>query len=269
MVRKRKTMPKVSSVVEASISAKDKIKGFLSFTTMIPNLVTLLALSCGVSAMRWAVMGKWDFAALFIILAAVFDGLDGRIARMLDATSKFGAELDSLSDFVSFGVAPAFVMYMWSLSVFPKIGWMLALLLSICCALRLARFNTMLEEEPRAHYWDYFFVGLPAPGGAMVAIAPLMLYLDTGNDFFNTPWLVGMFVFVAAVLMASRVPTICVKKVKIRAKDAPFFLVLVAVYLGFLLTQFWLVMSVTTIVYLAIVPFGLLLFYKMKKKHEE
>ena len=130
----------------------------LPFNMIIPNMVTLLALSCGVTAMRFAVQEKWEWAVIAIIMAAIFDGLDGRVARLLQGTSKFGAELDSLSDFVSFGVAPAFVMYYWAMTVYPKIGWMLALLLAICCALRLARFNTMLDEEPRPKYWDYFFV---------------------------------------------------------------------------------------------------------------
>lgn len=241
----------------------------LPFNMIIPNMVTLLALSCGVTAMRFAVQGKWEWAVLAIIMAAIFDGLDGRVARLLQGTSKFGAELDSLSDFVSFGVAPAFVMYYWAMTVYPKIGWMLALLLAICCALRLARFNTMLDEEPRPKYWDYFFVGLPAPGGAWVAIAPLMMYLYEPMALFKSPYFVGAFMFIAAVLMVSRIPTICVKKVKIKARFVPLFLVLVALYVGCLFTQFWLTIGASTMLYLLITPFGLLVFRKMKNANEK
>jgi len=266
MVRKRKNKAEATRVSPAS--ARDKLKDLLPFTVMLPNLVTLLALACGITSMRWAVMDKWELAAFFIILAAVFDGLDGRIARLLDVSSKLGAELDSLSDLVNFGVAPAFVMYLWSMSVFPQFGWALALLLAICCALRLARFNIMLEEGPHQPYWDYFFVGLPAPGGAAVAIAPLMLYLATDFEFCRNPVLVSIFVLVAALLMASRVPTICVKKVKIKTQQAPLFLLLVAIYLGFLFAQFWLVISLSTLIYLALVPVGVRAFMRMKAKYE-
>ncbi len=246
---------------------KNRIKE-LPFNMIIPNVVTLLALSCGVTAMRWAVQGKWELAVVAIILAAIFDGLDGRVARLLQGTSKFGAELDSLSDFVSFGVAPAFIVYHWAMLAYPKIGWILALMFAICCALRLARFNTMLDEEPRPPYWNYFFVGLPAPGGAMVAIAPLMLYLYEPLAVFASPWFVGFFMFLAAILMASRIPTICIKKLKIPAKCMPLLLVSAALYVGCLFTQFWLTMSVSTILYLMMTPFGGIVFAKMKKSYE-
>lgn len=246
---------------------KNRIKE-LPFNMIIPNVVTLLALSCGVTAMRWAVQEKWELAVVAIILAAIFDGLDGRVARLLQGTSKFGAELDSLSDFVSFGVAPAFVMYHWAMLNYPKVGWILALMLAICCALRLARFNTMLDDEPRPSYWNYFFVGLPAPGGAMVAIAPLMLYIYEPSGIFASPWFVGIFMFLAGALMASRVPTICIKKLKISAKYMPMILVAAALYVGCLFTQFWLTMSISTILYLLMTPVGVAVFAKMKKSYE-
>ncbi len=246
---------------------KNRIKE-LPFNMIIPNVVTLLALSCGITSMRWAMQEKWELAMIAIILAAIFDGLDGRVARLLQGTSKFGAELDSLSDFVSFGVAPAFIMYHWGMLQFPKIGWILALMLAICCALRLARFNTMLDDEPRPPYWNYFFVGLPAPGGAMVAIAPLMLYLYEPSEVFISPWFVGAFMFISGYLMASRVPTICIKKLKVSAKYMPLLLILAALYVGCLFSQFWLTMSISTILYLLMTPFGVVVFARMKKSYE-
>ena len=204
---------------------KERLKEALPIRFILPNIVTLCSLCCGVTAMKAAVSGNWNMAGFLIFIAAIFDGLDGRVARLMNGSSKFGAELDSLSDFISFGVSPAFVMYFYALKDYPKFGWMLALLLAICCALRLARFNTMLEVKHKP-YWDYFFTGIPAPAGAMVAIFPLSLSLCDGSvALFHNFWFSAFMVFFSAVFMASRVPTICLKKIKIKTSLIPLVLI--------------------------------------------
>lgn len=253
---------------EKSFARKSKLKAVLPINFILPNLITLFSLACGMTAMSSAVEGRWELAAALILLAAVFDGLDGRVARLLGSTSKFGAELDSLADFISFGVSPAFVMYLWSLDSYPNMGWAVSLVFAICCALRLARFNTMLEDENRPRYWDYFFTGMPAPAGAVVGIIPLMMWLYSSPLIFVNTWFVSCFLLLAAFLMASRVPTLCIKKLKIRAKDAPLLMIVMAVYVGFMLTEFWLVVSLSAFVYLCLIPFGVHLFNNMKKEYE-
>ena len=162
---------------------------------MFPNMVTMANLAAGLSSMQFAFWGNWTMAVICIAMAAIFDALDGRVARMFNVSSKFGAELDSLSDLVSFGVAPGFVLYRWTMvqdaivlgdKAPDMIGvpWVIALFLAMCCALRLARFNTMLEVK-QPPYWTHFFTGLPAPGGAYVALFPLIFYLWTGAEFLR------------------------------------------------------------------------------------
>lgn len=146
----------------------------LPFRKLAPNMVTMMALCSGVTSMRYTMQEDWVKAVICIFLAAFFDGLDGRVARMLKGSSKFGAELDSLSDFVSFGVAPSLLMYQWTLFDLPKFGWFFCLLFSIGMSMRLARFNTMLEAEPQPEYWHHFFVGVPAPAAAALGIFPVL-----------------------------------------------------------------------------------------------
>ena len=150
----------------------------LPFRKIAPNIVTMLALCAGVTSIRYSIAENWAMAVICIFLAAFFDGLDGRVARMLKGSTKFGAELDSLSDFVSFGVAPAILMFQWTLFDLPKFGWFFCLLFAIGMSMRLARFNTMLDEDPQPEYWHHFFVGVPAPAAAALAIMPIMMTFD-------------------------------------------------------------------------------------------
>lgn len=249
--------------------SKEKLREALPLKFIVPNIVTLCSLACGATAMRAAVLGQWTAAAALIIVAAFLDGLDGRIARMMSGTSKFGAELDSLSDFVSFGVSPAFVMYFYSLDTYPKIGWVLSLLLAICCALRLARFNTMLDEEKKP-YWDYFFTGIPAPAGASIAILPLVLSCYEHNvAAFQSFWFSAACVFFSAIFMASRVPTLCLKKLKVRTAFVPLLLITATCYVALLFADFWLAISGGIICYITFIPIGMIIFYQMKKKYKE
>src|SRR6267154_1748386 len=168
----------------------------LSINRMIPNILTLLALCAGMTAIRFAINGQFEAAVIAIIVAGVFDGLDGRVARLLKSTSPFGAQLDSLSDFICFGVAPGVMLYIWALS----------LLYAICCGLRLARFNTQLDVE-LPPYAAYFFTGVPAPGGAGLVLVPMYLAFEFGDEFFRSPFFNGIVMIAVAALMVSRVPT--------------------------------------------------------------
>lgn len=166
-----------------------RIRG-LSINKLIPNILTLLALCAGLTSIRFAVHGMWKEAVIATVLAAILDGLDGRVARLLQGTSKFGAELDSLSDFVSFGVAPAMVLYFWTMQGAGGFGWALVLLFSVCCALRLARFNTMIGEPDLPPYAYNFFTGVPAPAAAGLVLMPILLVIGLAAAFLVTePWL--------------------------------------------------------------------------------
>ena len=178
----------------------------LSVNRMVPNVLTLLALCAGMTAMRFAMGGNFEGAVFAIIAAGIFDGLDGRMARLLKATSSFGAELDSLSDFVSFGVAPAVVLYLWTMSELHVLGWVIVLLFAVCCALRLARFNTEASAAVPA-YAAPFFSGAPAPAGAGLVMIPMFLSFEWGDGLFRSPYLNAVTITGIALLMVSKVPT--------------------------------------------------------------
>ena len=227
---------------------------------VLPNLVTLAALSVGLTSIRFAIEGKFEIAVLAVIVAAVLDGLDGRLARALRGTSRFGAELDSLADFVDFGVAPALILYFSSLQRIPSLGWFAALVFVIAAALRLARFNTMLADPDRPAWHGNFFTGMPAPAGAIVGLLPLYVQLSS----FVSPGTrlpVGLdigFVILVAFLMASRIPFFSGKKIG-RIPREWFMAILfgVAATLLLLATFPMEMMIVLSIAYLATVPFAL------------
>ncbi len=252
-------------MLKNTVAARRKLKD-LPFNKIAPNMVTLFALCAGVSSISYSAQAKWEHAVIAVFIAAIFDGLDGRVARLLRGTTKFGAELDSLSDFVSFGVAPAILVYFWTMKSVGGIGWVLCLMFSMCMALRLARFNTMLDAEPAPHYWSHFFVGVPAPAAAVCALIPVMLNLEFGSQIFKNTILNGSFLFIISCLMVSHIPTVSLKKLRI-----PVFLVvpvmlMVALYAGFIVSQPWLTISVSAIVYLLSIPAGVYMFFKFKKE---
>lgn len=227
---------------------------------VIPNLVTLAALSMGATSIRFAFEGKFETAVLAIIVAAILDGLDGRLARALRGTSRFGAELDSLADFVDFGVAPALILYASSLHRIPSFGWFAALVFIIAAALRLARFNTMLEDPDRPAWHANFFTGMPAPAGAIVGLLPLYVQLSS----FVAPGTrlpVGLdigFVILVAFLMASRIPFFSGKRIgRIPREWFMAILFAVAVTLLLLATFPMEMMIGLSIVYLATTPFAI------------
>lgn len=227
---------------------------------VIPNLVTLLAISLGLTSIRFAAEGKFETAAIFIVLAAVLDGLDGRLARALDGTSRFGAELDSLADFVDFGVAPAFLLYFWSLHEIRSFGWFAALVFAIAAALRLARFNVMIDDPNKPAWHVQFFVGMPAPAGAIAAMLPIYLSYSVFGlpEGRITVVLEILYVLGIAFLMASRIPHFSGKQIG-RVKREYFIVVLFAVAVFILaLASFPMeVLIALTVSYLALLPLAI------------
>ncbi len=249
---------------------------------IFPNAVTMLALAFGVSSINMSLWGNWKMSVLFIILAGVFDFLDGKVARLLGVSSKFGAELDSLSDFVSFGVAPGLLMYQWTMDAHYRlmalhnisykpmavgIAWCFILFLAMCCAARLARFNTMLDEK-QPDYWTHFFMGVPAPAGGALAMLPLIMWLACDGKllFLRTPWFAGFFVVFAGVMMASKIPTLCLKHIHIDKDYASFLIIMLLLLIAGLMTYTWIVLSLIGVAYLLSIPAGIMLFLKLKKK---
>src|SRR3954470_1956324 len=186
-----------------------------SINRLIPNMLTLFALCAGLTSIRFALDQRWEQAVLAILFAAVFDALDGRIARLLDSSSKFGAELDSLSDFVSFGVAPSVVLFMWTMQDVKGIGWALTLLFSSGMALRLARFNTKLDNADLPAWHSRFFTGVPAPAAAGLVLIPLIASLEFPLDILRRPFLVDPVMLAVAGLAVSRIPTFSFKRLKV------------------------------------------------------
>lgn len=223
--------------------------------SLIPNAITVLAICAGMSALRFAILGRWEGAVLAVLIAGVLDGLDGRMARLLKGTSKFGAELDSLSDIVCFGVAPAVIMYTWVLRDVKGIGWLIALIFTTTMALRLARFNTMSADEDvdNEEKRDYF-AGIPAPASAALALWPMILYFQTGIEFLKDPVFCIIYLGVIAALTVSSIPTFSFKKMSIKREFVLFYLLGISILATLLVTQIWATMSVVGLLYIMTIP---------------
>ncbi len=229
----------------------------LSVNRMVPNVLTLLALCAGMTAIRFAVNGDFQYAVFAIIAAGIFDGLDGRLARLLKATSQFGAELDSLADFVSFGVAPAAVLYLWTMAALHSIGWAIVLFFAVCCALRLARFNTQLAADPPP-YAANFFSGAPAPAGAGLIMLPMFISFEWGGGWADwiarSPYLNAVWISGVALMMVSTIPTVSLKRIRIPHRFVIPTLLGIGVMAGFFTTAPWPTLTFVGAVYLASVP---------------
>ena len=226
--------------------------------TLAPNLITLLALCAGLTAIRIAVEGKLEWALAAIVFAALLDGIDGRIARMLKGTSRFGAELDSLADFVNFGVAPALILYFWGLHELGNAGWIAALVFAICAGLRLARFNVMIEDPDRPAWAGNFFVGVPAPAGAITVLLPIYLFFLGVPQSIVVAWITLAYTLAIAFLMVSRLPVFSGKQFGGRVapdKVLPIF-VCVVLFIALLIAYPWPVLMIGTLAYLISLPFG-------------
>jgi len=240
----------------------------LSLNRMIPNILTLLALCAGMTAIRQGIAENYKSAVVAIIVAGILDGIDGRIARLLKGTSEFGAELDSLSDFVSFGVAPALLMYVWTLHSLLSVGWVVALLFAVCCALRLARFNTQLGAELPPYAYN-FFTGAPAPAGAGLAIIPMLLQFEFGWDGFRSPLLGAAVLAVVAALMVSRVPTFSLKQLHIPREWVLPVLLGIGALAALATTEPWATLLVIGFVYIGSIPLSIKAFLKLRLAAEE
>ena len=238
----------------------------LSFNRIVPNIITLLALCAGLTAIRYGFAGQWERAVLAVVLAAMLDGVDGRLARLLRGTSDFGAELDSLADAISFGVAPALLMYLWVMHDSGGVGWALCLLHAVCAVLRLARFNTMVGAPDLPHWAHNYFTGVPSPGGAGIAIMPLIFWLYTESPFFTSPIVVGAFLLASSVLMVSRVPVYSGKHMRLKPQQALVLMVGVIAMVGFLVTDPWPTLSLIGILYIGLIPVSALSFQRLKKR---
>ena len=234
---------------------------------MIPNTLTLLALATGLSSLRFALNERWEMAVLAIVVAAILDGLDGRIARILNGATRFGAELDSLSDFLCFGVAPAMILYLWALTDAGRLGWALVLLFCIGCALRLARFNADIDEPEPPPWHRNFFVGLPSPAGAGLALLPIMLWFQVDASFLRNPWFVGLVMLVVAAMLVSRVRTFSFKKLRIPHRLVLPTMLAIGVYLAFLVSAPWFTLTLTGIAYAISIPFSDRTFRSLKEAH--
>lgn len=228
-----------------------------SINRLIPNGLTVLALCAGVTAMRFAFDGHWDRAVIAVVVAAVLDGLDGRIARALGGTSRFGAELDSLSDFVCFGVSPAVIVYLWSLQGAGGLGWALALLFAVCCALRLARFNvTQGADDLRPPWARDFFVGVPAPAAGGLALLPLIFGLQFEAALLTSAWINGLTLAAVSALMVSRVPTFAFKRLRVPGRHVVPVLLAVGAFAAFLISVPWITLGLSGLAYLASIPYA-------------
>ncbi|MDD4174685.1 MAG: phosphatidylcholine/phosphatidylserine synthase [Kiritimatiellia bacterium] len=256
---------------------RSRIQREIPIRTMIPNLMTLLAAASGVTSIRYSCQEHWRSAVIAIIIACMLDGLDGRVARLLRVTSKLGAQLDSLADFVSFGVAPALLVYFWMMQVAPPgtnayafrgLFWALALFHAMCCAFRLARFNIMLDDGPTQPYWKHFFMGLPAPGGAGILLTPVIWQLHTESAAIQSPWIGCAMLMVCGILMACRAPTISAKHLRVPAKRMVPVLLFVMFVIGMLVSQFWLTLGVIGILYFASIPFCGFWYLKLRRRYQ-
>lgn len=245
---------------------RPRFKG-LSPNRLIPNMLTVLALCVGMTSVHFGLQERWEFAVACIVLAGVLDGLDGRLARLLGGTSRFGAELDSLSDFASFGFAPAILLYQWSLNqAAAGMGWPLALSLAVCCGLRLARFNVSLDEDDRPPWATKYFTGVPAPAAGGLAILPMMLEFVAENGFFRDPVVVGPWTVVVALLMVSRIPTMSLKSFRVPAKFVLPTLVFVGVAAAFLPIKPWPTLTAIGFIYLASIPISIYTYAAQKRR---
>ena len=238
-----------------------------SARVILPNMLTLIGVCIGLTSIRFALDGSFELAIIAIMFAALIDGLDGRIARLIKGTSKVGKELDSLTDMISFGVAPAFIMFFWKLNTLGRFGWLLCLIYVICVALRLARFNVNSNEDPS--WKDNFFEGVPSPAGGILVLTPLIISLS-GFDYIklNFDLIVPFFFIMTSFLLISKFPTYSLKKIVIPRKATIFLLFGIVLFFGLLLIYTFNVIAITSLIYLCLIPISYFHYQKTKKIHE-
>lgn len=234
--------------------------------SIAPNAVTALALCSGLTGIRFAIADDWERAVLMIIVAGILDGIDGRIARALRGESKFGAELDSLSDAISFGVSPALIVYLWALQVSPRAGWIAALLYAVFCALRLARFNAAIDVAVQPHKSAGFLTGVPAPTGAGLAMLPIYLWMWTGEPMLRSPWIVAPWLVFVALLMVSSLATFSWGSLKLRRNIRFEAIAVVVAVVAALVSAPWHALSAICAAYLLSMPFSARAYARVKRQ---
>ena len=261
-----------------------RLPGGLTLRALIPNAITASALCFGLTGIRFAItaasgqpadppamtsglpLDDWQKAVLAVLLAGVLDGIDGRIARLLKAQSRFGAELDSLSDAISFGVAPALILFLWSLQDLPRLGWFAALAFAICCVLRLARFNARIDMVDQPHKSAGFLTGVPAPAGAGLAFLPLFLWLATGREEFRDPLFVSGWLVLIAFLLISSLPTLSWTSLRPRRSVRLELIAAIALVCAALLTEPWLTLVAIDAAYLLLIPYGVWRYARVRRQ---
>ena len=235
---------------------------------ILPNMLTLIGVCSGLTSIRFALDGKFEFAIIAIIFAALIDGLDGRIARLIKGTSNVGKELDSLTDMISFGVAPAFIMYFWKLNTLGRFGWLVCLIYVICVALRLARFNVNSNQDPS--WKDNFFEGVPSPAGGILVLTPLIISLTDFNYIqLNYDVIVPAFFILTSLLLISKFPSYSFKKIVIQRKATIFLLFGIVLFFGLLLIYPFNIIAISAIIYLLILPISFFHYQKLKKQNQD
>ena len=247
-----------------------------SFNRMMPNLLTLLGLCAGLTSIRYALDAQWQNACVAVVVAGVIDGLDGRIARLLKAESRFGAEFDSLSDFCSFGVAPPLILYIWTLHGASRFAYVPCLMFSVCMALRLARFNAALETSPKPAYAQSFFTGVPAPAGAGIALLPLFVWLEAVEqgwvrfaDAAASPLFVAILLIGTSLLLVSTLPVWSFKNFKVPAEYVLGLLLGTGLFAALLVADPWLAFAAAGLIYLLMLPFSVRSFRRLRAEAEE
>lgn len=229
-------------------------------------MLTLMGLASGLTSVRFALLEQWEFAAMAVAVAALLDALDGRVARLLKGASKFGAELDSLSDFVCFGVCPALILYLWAMQDAGRWGWIVCMLFAMCCGLRLARFNVALEDPNKPNWAGQFFTGVPAPAGAGLVLLPMILSFILGDTFFRSPGTVAIWELVTGALLISTVPTFSFKASRIpRAWFLPV-MITITVTVTFIVSAPWWTLSAVLILYLGLMPVSIRRYRRLKAR---
>ncbi len=233
---------------------------------LLPNILTLGGVCLGISSIKFSIDGNFGLAVTLILLAAILDALDGRVARLIKGTSDFGKELDSLTDFVSFGIAPVLILYFWDLNNYGKLGWAIALIYSVCCVLRLARFN-LTEIESDQEWKRNFFEGVPSPAGGLLILTPLIYELSDINLNFDMKSLTPFLTVTIALLLVSKIPTLSLKKISISSQTTVFLLLSAGIIFIALLFYTFEALLIFSIIYLVSIPISIFIYKKEQKKY--
>ena len=246
---------------------KFKIVSVSKTRYILPSVLTLVGVCLGISSIKFAMDGNFAFAVLFLIVAAILDGLDGRVARLIKGTSNFGKELDSLTDFVSFGIAPGFIIYFWELNKFGKVGWLIVLFYAVCCVLRLARFNLTKFEE-KEEWKNNFFQGIPSPAGGCLILLPLIFELSNFSNLVSLKVITPYLTIIISLLLISKLPTFSFKKISIKRNMTIFLLLGVGLFFVSIIQFTFETLSLGLLIYLLLLPLGILNYNKKSKSVE-